>query len=98
MTALTPEGRVKANIKKILKDAGAYYYMPVSGGMGKHGVPDFLVCYRGKFIGIEAKAGRGTTTALQDRELAEIVQAGGVSLIINENDLDYLKGVFNEGA
>jgi hypothetical protein len=98
MTSTTPEGMVKQHIKKILKDAGAYFCMPVSNGMGRHGVPDFLVCYRGKFIGIEAKAGRGTTTALQDRELAEIVQAGGVSLIINENDLDYLKGIFNEGA
>lgn len=96
--AETKEGVVKRHIKKILKDAGAYFYMPVSNGMGRHGVPDFLVCYRGKFIGIEAKAGRGTTTALQDREIAEIVMSGGVALVVNEHNLDELKELLNEGT
>jgi L-lysine 2,3-aminomutase len=66
--------------------------------MGRHGVPDFLVCYRGKFIGIEAKAGRGTTTALQDREIAEIVMSGGVAIVVNEHNLDELKELLNEGT
>jgi Holliday junction resolvase len=96
--AETKEGVVKRHIKKILKDAGAYFYMPVSNGMGRHGVPDFLVCYRGKFIGIEAKAGRGTTTALQDREIAEIVMSGGVAIVVNEHNLDELKELLNEGT
>lgn len=95
MTSTTPEGRVKTQIRKILNEAGAYYAMPLTGGYGKSGVPDFLVCYQGRFIGIEAKAGKGTTTALQDRELASIVQAGGVALVINEHNLDELREVLN---
>ena len=91
----TPEAAVKKKIRQILDSAGAYYAMPVGSAYGKSGVPDFLVCYRGKFIGIEAKAGKNTTTALQDRELATIVQAGGVALIVNENDLGQLQEVFN---
>lgn len=96
--ATTPEGMVKAQIRKILDAAGAYYYMPVSYGMGRHGVPDFFVCCRGLFFGIEAKAGKGTTTALQDREIARIVMAGGVALIINEQNLNELEELLNERA
>ncbi len=98
MTSLTPEGMVKAHIKKILKDAGAYYAMPMGSGYGASGVPDFLVCHKGRFVGIEAKAGKGTTTALQERHLGEIVMAGGVALVINEHNLDELKELLNEGA
>ena len=92
--AKTPEGRVKEQIKKILNDAKAYYFMPVNNGMGRNGIPDFIVCWRGRFMGIEAKAGRGKTTALQDRELANIMQAGGVALVINENTIAGLESSF----
>ena len=53
----TPEAKVKAKVKAILKNLGAYYVMPVTSGYGNSGAPDFLVCIRGKFIGIECKAG-----------------------------------------
>lgn len=95
MTSTTPEGRVKKHIRKVLDAAGAYYAMPVTGGFGKSGVPDFLVCFQGRFIGIEAKAGKGTTTALQDKNLAAIVQAGGVALVVNEYNLDELSEILN---
>jgi pantoate kinase len=98
MTSLTPEGMVKAHIKQSLKDAAAYYAMPMGSGYGASGVPDFLVCHKGRFIGIEAKAGKGTTTALQERHLGEIVMAGGVALVVNEHNLDELKELLNEGA
>ena len=86
----TPENRVKADIKKILAANHVYYAMPVGTGHGKSGVPDFLCCVSGYFLAIEAKAGKGTTTALQDREIAAIFDAGGTALIINENNLDEL--------
>ena len=43
--ATTPEGKVKAKVKVILKELGAYYTMPVTGGFGTSGAPDFLVCF-----------------------------------------------------
>lgn len=94
----TPEGMVKARIRKILKDSAAYYAMPMGSGFGKSGVPDFLVCHQGRFIGIEAKAGKGTTTALQERHLADIVMAGGVALVVNEHNLNELEELLNERA
>ena len=86
--ASTPEKKVKEKIKQILKARGAVYCMPATGGFGKSGVSDFIVCYKGYFIAIEAKAGKGTTTALQDKWLNEVSEAGGISLIINEGNID----------
>jgi Holliday junction resolvase len=82
---VTPEAKVKARVIKLLKERGAYYAMPVAGGFGNAGVPDILVCYKGKFIGIECKAGRGQTTALQDKHLEDIKRAGGISLVVRED-------------
>lgn len=85
---MTPEAKVKDKIKAILKAHGAYYAMPIGTGLGNSGVPDFLVCYGGHFLGIEAKAGKGKTTALQDKHLREIDKAGGWTLVINEESLE----------
>ncbi len=92
--AQTPEGKVKDAVKKYLKSTGAYYYMPVSNGMGRVGAPDFMVCWRGRFFGIETKAPgkRSNTTPNQDRELAEIVAAGGTAIVID--DVKQLHEVF----
>jgi len=85
--AATPESKVKAKIKAILKAHNIYYAMPIGTGYGNSGVPDFLCCVHGYFIAIEAKAGKGTTTALQDKNLKQITQCGGVALVINETNL-----------
>lgn len=82
--AMTPEGKVKAAVKKILDQYGVYHFSPAANGYGRVGVPDIICCINGYFVAIECKAGKGKTTALQDRELAAIVGAGGEALVINE--------------
>ena len=64
--------------------------MPVTSGYGNSGAPDFLVCHKGRFIGIECKAGKGKTTALQDKSLDLIRQSGGLALVINEENVEQL--------
>lgn len=86
--AQTPEAKVKAKIKKILKDHGAYYAMPMGTGYGNSGVPDFLVCLGGEFLAIEAKAGKGIPTALQEKNLRDIKAAGGRAMVVNEETLE----------
>jgi hypothetical protein len=88
---MTPEAKVKAVVKKILTEMGAYHFSPVTGGYGKSGVPDICGCLNGYFFGIECKAGRGKTTALQERELKKISTAGGYALVVNETGLETLK-------
>lgn len=86
--AMTPEGKVKKRVKEILNELDAYYFMPATGGFGRSGVPDFVGCYRGRFFGIECKAGNNTVTALQQRELTTIMQKGGHALIVNERNVE----------
>ena len=87
----TPESKVKAKIKDLLTKYNVYYAMPIGTMYGNSGVPDFLCCVRGHFLAIEAKAGNGKTTALQDKNLHLIEKAGGTSLVIREDTLDLLE-------
>jgi hypothetical protein len=85
--SMTPEGKVKDKVKRLLKAMDIYYAMPATGGYGASGIPDFLVCLKGKFIGVECKAGKGKPTALQLKNLAEIEASGGIAVIVNEDNL-----------
>jgi hypothetical protein len=89
--AKTPEVKVKDKIKALCKTYGAYYAQPIGMGMASNGTPDMLVCHRGQFAGVEAKAGKGKPTKLQMVRLEEILAAGGASLVINENNLKLLE-------
>ena len=86
---MTPEGKVKADIKKYLAEVGAWYCMPATGGYGKSGVPDFLVCWKGKFVGIEAKSPgkQKNTSSMQKQQLLEITDAGGIALVCEDVSL-----------
>lgn len=88
--AATPEAKVKARVIKQLQEVGAYYFSPVTGGYGRSGVPDIVACVQGRFVGIECKAGKGVTTALQEKNLASIKQNGGTALVITEENVDSL--------
>ena len=94
--AATPESKVKAKIKDLLTKYNVYYAMPIGTMYGNSGVPDFLCCVRGHFLAIEAKAGKGKTTALQDKNLHQIEKAGGTSLVIREDTLDLLEWKLKE--
>lgn len=88
--AMTPEGRVKKKVVDILKKHGVYYFFPMTGGYGKSGVPDIVGCLDGRFIAIECKANEGNPTALQERELERINDAGGVAIVVRDTDVDLL--------
>ena len=82
--ASTPEGKVKAKVKAMLKAHGAYVMMPVQNGMGTPAI-DFYVCHHGLFLGIETKAPGKKATARQQSTMREIVAAGGTALLIDDD-------------
>ena len=86
--AMTPEAKVKKAAVKQLKDIGAYYFYPVTGGYGGSGVPDIVGCYKGSFFGIECKAKKNKPTALQQKNLDAITAAGGFALVVNEENMN----------
>jgi|TARA_R110002072_G_scaffold155053_3_gene305200 Holliday junction resolvase len=85
--AMTPEAKVKKQVTRQLDAMGAYYFYPVTGGYGKSGVPDIVGCYQGLFFGIECKAGKNKPTPLQDINLKEIRKAGGMDMVVNEDNV-----------
>jgi hypothetical protein len=82
---VTPEGAVKKRVKDYLKSRDAWYYMPVSNGMGRVGCPDILVCWHGRFIALETKAPgkRNKVTPNQEREIDAINSANGLALVVD---------------
>jgi Holliday junction resolvase len=90
---MTPEAKVKKKVVAQLKDLGAYYFYPVTGGYGRSGVPDIVGCYDGKFFGIECKAGKNKPTPLQEKNLKEIRTAGGIDMVVNEDNIHEVKRV-----
>lgn len=94
--ALTPEKKVKNRVIAILQARAAYYFYPVTGGFGASGVPDIIVCYLGWFIGIECKAGKNTLSALQRQNIARIEKAGGITLVINEDNIHEVSEILDK--
>jgi len=88
---MTPEAKVKKKVVAELNTLGAYNFFPVMGGYGRSGIPDIIGCYRGYFFAVECKAGKNTTTALQERELQKIRDAGGIAIVVNEENIDDVK-------
>ena len=94
--ASTPERKVKEAVVAVLKSNGVYYFFPPANGLGRAGIPDIIACCNGMFLAIECKAGKGTTTALQERELARIREAGGVGIVVRENNIADVQGAINQ--
>lgn len=73
-------------IKKIsdyLKSVPDLFFWKEHGGMyGTAGIPDIIICYRGRFIGLECKVEKNKPTVLQSLTIRRILQAGGYAMIV----------------
>lgn len=74
----TPESVLKKELKRLLNERGAFWSMVTGGGYSKPGDPDMVVCYRGRYIGVEAKTWEGRLSDIQKVRRDEIIAAGGV--------------------
>ena len=92
---MKPEAKVKKVVVRQLKLLGAYYFYPVTGGYGASGVPDIVGCYKGKFFGIECKAGSNKPTPLQRKNLTDIELAGGKAVVVNEKNMNIIEDLLN---
>ena len=65
-------------------------------GYGRSGVPDIIACYKGKFIGIECKAGDNKPTLLQLRNIEDIKRNQGLAIVVNEGNIESLLALVKE--
>jgi len=91
--AQTPEKRVKNAVVKQLKELGAYYFYPVTGGYGASGVPDIVGCYYGRFFAFECKAGKNKPTPLQQKNIDQITEMKGIVAVINEENMHTVRDI-----
>lgn len=82
---MTPEGKIKELVKTYLKSLGTdcWFFMPVSNGLGVHGIPDIIGCYKGRSFAIETKKPGGKPTALQVMQITKIQEAGGFAIVVD---------------
>ena len=87
----TPEGRVKALVKRLLGAFdGMYTYWPVPSGFGDTSL-DCIGCFRGRFFTIETKARGKKPTQRQMVAINGIEYAMGKSFIISGEDSPVLE-------
>lgn len=88
---MTPEGKVKAKVKKILNNAGVYYFMPVQTGYGMPTL-DFLCFHRAAGFAIETKALGKKPTKRQEAMIHDIQLSGAHVFVIDgaEGSYDWL--------
>lgn len=84
------EKQVKNYVKKVLdsyKKQGLFYYMPAQNMMSIKGIPDFIICYKSKFLSIETKReSGGIISKSQLLRKEDIENSGGIYEIIDGKD------------
>ncbi len=74
-------------ISEYLKTVPRLFFWKEHGGMyGTAGIPDIVVCYRGRFIAFECKVGKNKTTVLQEYTMRQIITAGGYAMVVRSVD------------
>lgn len=84
---MTPEGKVKEKVKKMLKQHKAYYFMPVQQGFGAPGL-DFHGAFKGRAFAVECKAPGKKLTARQKITIMTMEEAGMKVFVIGEYEFD----------
>ena len=85
------EKNFENRLKKWLKENGAWYCKYHGDAYSTAGVPDLLVCMRGKFAGVEVKAEDGEPTELQLWTIDRIREAGGKAVVLYPSAFDEFK-------
>ena len=86
---MTPEGKVKLKVRRILNRWANQelmdIFMPVPSGFGESRL-DFICCIGGNYLAIETKRGGGKPTARQDKMIRSIRKAGGTVFVVTSEE------------
>lgn len=86
---MTPEGRVKARVSKLLQGTDfLYYWMPVPSGYGATTL-DYVGCHMGRFFSIETKTPGKKPTHRQTICIETMIAAGAKVFVIDGENGQY---------
>ncbi len=81
------EAALIQKIRRYLATVPECFFWKEHGGQyGTAGIPDIIVCHKGRFIALEAKVGKNTPTKLQAATIDKIRQAGGIATVVHSVD------------
>ena len=80
--SMTPEGKVKQDVKKALDAISAVWFMPPASTYGRAGISDIIACLGGRTICIETKARGRRPSPLQLRFLRDWAAHGATAMIV----------------
>jgi len=81
MPRTNPETKFKMKVQSRLSGIPELYVVKIQQ-VALRGVPDMLICYKGKFFAWELKTDTGKPTDLQNYVINKIKQAGGVARVV----------------
>ena len=93
---MAEEKKFELNVRRYLDSIGAWHLKTISNGMQRAGIPDLLICYKGRFIAVELKARNGKATPLQSWTLKRIRNSGGSAFVLYPDEFDWFRE-FMEG-
>lgn len=79
LTTTQSEGNFQKRVLRDLKKLGHCYFLKTQEKARK-GVPDLIICLKGRFIAIELKREGEEPTELQEYVLDKILRAGGAAM------------------
>jgi hypothetical protein len=81
------ESKIQRQILDYLDTVPCLYVIKVITASTR-GVPDLVICYRGRFIGLEVKSTLNKATQIQMWNLLRITGAGGIGAVVRSvNDV-----------
>lgn len=93
----TPEARLTRRIASRLRAEGAFVFKVHGSDTMMAGLPDLVVCWRGRFLGLEVKRpGHASDVSPRQRRVHGLIaEAGGVAVVVTSirESLDALLGV-----
>ena len=102
---MTPEGRVKARLRRALKPYKdrifSFPIMPTPYTVA--GLPDYFILLKGKTIGVEVKSPTGRLTPSQKRMRETLTERGSMYFVVRDKEtiqdlIDTLEELLNENT
>lgn len=87
MPRVNPETKFKMKVQSRLSSIPGIWHVKIQQ-VALRGIPDILICYKGKFFAWELKVGRNDVTQLQNFVLNNISKAGGVARVVTPESLE----------
>lgn len=83
-------------VKKYIESKGGWVVKYFANAFTKSGIPDLLVCYKGKFIALEMKTDKGKVSDLQRYHINQVIHSGGYARTLRPSEWKQFKEWFDK--